>query len=94
MFHTNEIMTKLLIPSVLLSGQELRSLCERRPRPLLSAGPQDTENCGGVWVLHYYLLEPMKTRSGKHAVFVPAKSLRDPPHSHARQVACPPCAMP
>jgi hypothetical protein len=46
----------------------------------------------GVGELDDSLLEPMKTGSGKHFVFVPPKSLRGLPPSHARQVACPPRA--
>jgi hypothetical protein len=40
----------------------------------------------------YYLLETMKSGSGKHVAFVALKSPRGPPSSHTKIVACPPHA--
>lgn len=60
--------------------------------PLLSAGPQGTENVVGCGCVLYALLfiRASEDREGKYIVLVAPESLGGPPLSHARQVACPP----
>lgn len=60
--------------------------------PLVSAGPQGTENVVGCGCVLYALLfiRASDDREGKHIVLVAPESLRGPTLSHARQVACPP----